>query len=107
MGHAGLPFTDQRARGGLHHDARADPAGVRAHALELDLQDSLTRYRVMVVAVDDSGRGFGSGESSITARLPLMVSKPLVNEAEDELLFYAKQGSRKQLVSVGVKGTSF
>ncbi|MCJ7717810.1 MAG: hypothetical protein MUO54_14995, partial [Anaerolineales bacterium] len=30
-------------------------------------------YRVMVVAVDDSGKQFGSGEASVTARLPLMV----------------------------------
>mgnify|MGYP006953473955 CR=1 FL=1 len=41
------------------------------------------------------------------ARLPLMVSKPLIIPEEDQLLFYAKQGSRKQLVSVEVKGTSF
>jgi uncharacterized protein YfaS (alpha-2-macroglobulin family) len=41
--------------------------------VKVKLPDNLTRYRVMVVAVDDSGRQFGSGESSITARLPLMV----------------------------------
>ena len=35
--------------------------------------DNLTRYRIMVVAVDDSGRRFGVGESNVTARLPLMV----------------------------------
>ncbi len=37
------------------------------------LPDSLTRYRVMAVAVDRSGKRFGKAESSITARLPLMV----------------------------------
>ena len=37
------------------------------------LPDNLTRYRVMAVAVSDDGKKFGSGESSITARLPLMV----------------------------------
>ena len=37
------------------------------------LPDNLTRYRVMVVAVDSSGSRFGTGESSLTARLPLMV----------------------------------
>ena len=37
------------------------------------LPDNLTRYRVMVVAVDESGKEFGSGEANITARLPLMV----------------------------------
>jgi len=35
--------------------------------------DNLTRYRVMVVAVDAGGNQFGSGESNLTARLPLMV----------------------------------
>ncbi len=40
--------------------------------IDLDLPDNLTRYRVMVVAVDDADR-FGSAESNITARLPLMV----------------------------------
>jgi len=35
------------------------------------LPDSLTRYRVMAVAVDGATR-FGKGESTITARLPLM-----------------------------------
>ena len=41
--------------------------------VRISLPDNLTRYRVMVVAVDGSGKEFGSGESSITARLPLMV----------------------------------
>ena len=36
------------------------------------MPDSLTRYRVMVVAVA-GGQQFGSGESTVTARLPLMV----------------------------------
>ena len=35
--------------------------------------DNLTRYRVMVVAVDSGGSKFGSAESNLTARLPLMV----------------------------------
>ncbi|MGB2954458.1 MAG: alpha-2-macroglobulin family protein [Anaerolineales bacterium] len=42
-------------------------------AVKVNLPDNLTRYRVMVVAVDDSGKQFGSGEVSLTARLPLMV----------------------------------
>ena len=37
------------------------------------------------------------------ARLPLMVSKPLKDEAEHKMLFYAKHGSRKQLVKVDFK----
>src|SRR5206468_2266243 len=39
--------------------------------LQVKLPDNLTRYRVMAVAVA-GGRQFGSGESAITARLPLM-----------------------------------
>jgi len=39
--------------------------------ISVKLPDNLTRYRVMVVAVDN-GKRFGMGESSITARLPLM-----------------------------------
>ena len=36
------------------------------------------------------------------ARLPLMVSKPLMNSNTDELLFYAKRGAKKQLVNVAI-----
>jgi uncharacterized protein YfaS (alpha-2-macroglobulin family) len=41
--------------------------------VEVKLPDNLTRYRIMVVAVDESGKLFGSAESNLTARLPLMV----------------------------------
>jgi uncharacterized protein YfaS (alpha-2-macroglobulin family) len=40
--------------------------------VKVKLPDNLTRYRVMAVAVA-GGKQFGSGESSITARIPLMV----------------------------------
>ncbi|MEO6122295.1 MAG: alpha-2-macroglobulin family protein [Ilumatobacteraceae bacterium] len=40
--------------------------------IDVPLPDNLTRYRVMVVAVAGAGQ-FGSTESNITARLPLMV----------------------------------
>ncbi len=40
--------------------------------VEVKLPDSLTRYRVMAVAVS-GGKQAGLGESAITARLPLMV----------------------------------
>ena len=40
--------------------------------VKVKLPDNLTRYRVMAVAVA-GGKHFGSGESSITARMPLMV----------------------------------
>ncbi len=51
-------------------EVRTDAKG-RAE-VPLDLPDSLTRYRVMAVAVAGA-RQFGSGESSITARQPLML----------------------------------
>jgi hypothetical protein len=41
--------------------------------VQVKLPDNLTRYRVMAVAVDAKGSRFGSGESNLTARLPLMV----------------------------------
>lgn len=41
--------------------------------VEVQLPDSLTRYRVTAVAVDNSGKRFGTSESNITARQPLMV----------------------------------
>ena len=40
--------------------------------VDVPLPDNLTRYRVMAIAVDGADR-FGKGESTITARLPLMV----------------------------------
>jgi alpha-2-macroglobulin len=40
--------------------------------VQVKLPDNLTRYRVMAVAVA-GGKQFGSGESAITARMPLMV----------------------------------
>ncbi|MGD9092534.1 MAG: alpha-2-macroglobulin family protein, partial [Anaerolineales bacterium] len=51
-------------------DVRTDANGRAQVAVQLP--DNLTRYRVMVVAVDD-GKRFGSVEANLTARLPLMV----------------------------------
>ncbi len=51
-------------------DVTTDARG--AARIEVKLPDSLTRYRVMVVAADRD-HAFGSAESAITARLPLMV----------------------------------
>ncbi|GAB4505142.1 MAG: hypothetical protein Fur0043_21370 [Anaerolineales bacterium] len=52
-------------------EVRTDFGG---HAsVEVRLPDNLTRYRIMVVAVDSAGNRFGSAESNLTARLPLMV----------------------------------
>jgi uncharacterized protein YfaS (alpha-2-macroglobulin family) len=53
--------------------APAVPSDANGHAtVKVKMPDSLTRYRVMAVAVA-GGKQFGGGESTITARLPLMV----------------------------------
>ena len=51
-------------------EVRTDADGQAS--VSVTLPDNLTRYRVMVVAVA-GGKFFGSGESNLTARLPLMV----------------------------------
>lgn len=51
-------------------EVRTDKRG-RA-TVEVNVPDNITRYRVMVAAAAGE-RQFGSGESAITARLPLMV----------------------------------
>jgi uncharacterized protein YfaS (alpha-2-macroglobulin family) len=51
-------------------EVRTDPDGEAK--VEITLPDNLTRYRIMVVAVDD-GNQFGMGEANLVARLPLMV----------------------------------
>lgn len=52
-------------------DVRTDRQGKAS--VEVKLPDNLTRYRIMVVAVDALGSRFGKGEANLTARLPLMV----------------------------------
>ncbi len=49
---------------------RTDSSGKAV--VDLKLPDNLTRYRIVAIAADD-GKRFGKGESSITARKPLMV----------------------------------
>ncbi len=85
MAMAGAPAADaERAGGGGPIDVRNnfDALAVFAPEVTTDangkatvsvpLPDNLTRYRVMVVAVDGDDR-FGAVEANITARLPLMV----------------------------------
>lgn len=62
--------TDFSALALFAPSVRTDAAG-RA-SVPLKLPDSLTRYRIMAVAVDTE-RSFGSADGAITARLPLMV----------------------------------
>ena len=85
-------FADDRA--GAEGEANADTTPIQVRAdfnplatfapsvrtdanglakVTVNLPDNLTRYRVMVVAVDASGAQFGSAEANLTARLPLMV----------------------------------
>jgi uncharacterized protein YfaS (alpha-2-macroglobulin family) len=52
-------------------EERTDENG--AASVRVSLPDNLTRYRIMVIAVDEGGSRFGSAGSSLTARLPLMV----------------------------------
>lgn len=52
-------------------EVRTNAAGMAS--VEIRLPDNLTRYRVMVVAVDAGGARFGTGGANLTARLPLMV----------------------------------
>ncbi|MGD2162545.1 MAG: alpha-2-macroglobulin family protein, partial [Anaerolineales bacterium] len=52
-------------------EVRTDSNGEAS--VRVSLPDNLTRYRIMVVAVDQGGSRFGSSEANLTARLPLMV----------------------------------
>lgn len=71
----------------------------------LIFKQGLSRNRnVFLISLDKSGtldyeKVIGDEE----ARLPLMVSKPLIDSTEDQLLFYAKRGNKKQLVEVVFK----
>jgi len=63
--------TDFNPLAAFSPSVRTDASGKAR--VDIKLPDNLTRYRVMVVAVDEQGNKFGMGESNITARLPLMV----------------------------------
>jgi hypothetical protein len=59
---------------------------------------------VFVIQLNEAGKmSYEKIIDSQEARLPLMVSKPLVDEQENELLFYAKRGNKKQLVKVEMR----
>ncbi|NKI31041.1 hypothetical protein [Croceivirga thetidis] len=56
---------------------------------------------VFTISLDENGKlDYEKIIDAKDARLPLMVSKPFVNKNEGQLLFYAKQGNKKQLVEV-------
>ena len=68
----------------------------------LVFKQGLNRNRnVFVISLDEKGKmDYEKIIDNQEARLPLMVSKPLIDRNQDQLLFYAKQGSKKQLVEV-------
>ncbi|NNE97621.1 MAG: hypothetical protein HKN25_01235 [Pyrinomonadaceae bacterium] len=74
------------------------------------LPDNLTRYRVMAVSVDQAKR-FGKGESSITAKQPLMVrpSAPRFMNFGDKIelpVVVQNQTDKDMMVNVGVRATN-
>ena len=74
------------------------------------LPDNLTRYRVMAVSVD-AGKRFGKGESSITAKQPLMVrpSAPRFMNFGDKVelpVIVQNQTDKDMTVNIGVRATN-
>lgn len=58
---------------------------------------------VFVIQLDEKGHmGYKKIIDDKEARLPLMVSKPLMDYKNHGVLFYAKRGSKKQLVKVTI-----
>jgi uncharacterized protein YfaS (alpha-2-macroglobulin family) len=89
-------------------DVQTDANG--AASIPVKLPDNLTRYRVMVVAVDN-GKRFGTGESSLTARLPLMVrlSAPRFLNLGDQFelpVVLQNQTDAPMLVNVAVEASN-
>jgi hypothetical protein len=79
--------------------------------VEVKLPDNLTRYRIMAVSVDGGGRRFGSGESNLTARQPLMVrpSAPRFMNFGDKIelpVVVQNQTDNVMTVNVGVRATN-
>ncbi|MBO0342223.1 MAG: hypothetical protein ACTHOM_04410 [Allomuricauda sp.] len=59
---------------------------------------------VFMISLDENGvMDYEKIIDQQEARLPFMVSKPLKDQSQDKMLFYAKRGSRKQLVKVDFK----
>lgn len=98
--------TDFSALALFSPSVRTDASG-RA-SVDLKLPDNLTRYRIMAVAVEGERR-FGLGESTVTARLPLMVrpSPPRFLNFGDELelpVVLQNQTDDPLVVHVAVRG---
>ena len=67
-------------------------------------KQGLSRNRnVFVIQLDEEGKmSYEKIIDSKDARLPLMVSNPLKNDLKGKVLFYAKRGTKKQLVNVAI-----
>ncbi|HEX8367883.1 MAG TPA: alpha-2-macroglobulin family protein [Pyrinomonadaceae bacterium] len=79
--------------------------------VEVKLPDNLTRYRIMAVSVDGGGKRFGSGESNLTARQPLMVrpSAPRFMNFGDKIelpVVVQNQTDNPMTINVGVRATN-
>ncbi|MRI00955.1 hypothetical protein GH721_10490 [Kriegella sp. EG-1] len=70
-------------------------------------KQGLSRNRnVFSIQLDANGKiSFEKFIDDKEARLPLMVNIPLINKEKDEMLFYAKRGTKKQLVKVEFKNS--
>jgi alpha-2-macroglobulin len=98
--------TDFSALALFSPSVHTDAAGQAS--VPLTLPDNLTRYRIMAVAVAGE-RQFGLGESTVTARLPLMVrpSPPRFLNFGDELelpVVLQNQTDDPMVVHVAVRG---
>ena len=71
----------------------------------LIFKQGVSRNRnVFLISLDEAGKlNYEKVIGDKEARLPLMVSKPLIDASKDQLLFYAKQGNKKQLIEVVFK----
>ncbi|HYP50460.1 MAG TPA: alpha-2-macroglobulin family protein, partial [Pyrinomonadaceae bacterium] len=79
--------------------------------VDVKLPDNLTRYRIMAVSVDGTGKRFGSGESNLTAKQPLMVrpSAPRFMNFGDKIelpVVVQNQTDNPMTVNVAVRATN-
>ncbi|MEP6902048.1 MAG: alpha-2-macroglobulin family protein, partial [Actinomycetota bacterium] len=78
--------------------------------VDVKIPDNLTRYRIMAVTVD-AGKRFGGGESSLTAKQPLMVrpSAPRFMNFGDKIelpVVVQNQTDKDMAVDVAVRATN-
>jgi len=74
----------------------------------LMFKQGLSRNRnVFAIQLDENGKiSFDKVIDDKEARLPLMVSIPLIDTNKDQMLFYAKRGTKKQLLRVRFEDSS-